>query len=894
MMQTHKHPRLLGLAALGIVTTAPILLPQLAHAQPPDAATLISELKGETAAQTRTADQEQTAYTQALDALLPAISSDDLNVRGPAEDNWEKIALRAARPGAEADRLAASKAMLSRLGTNTSQEGRLWILKQLENIGRGEAVPTLVGLLNDPNPLVKERARRALSNNPSTEASQALRTALTGADTPEWRIAIINALGYRRDTVSIPAIAKFAQDTDARVAATAVAELSAIGGPDAVRDLQAAKGTATGPLRKNVIDALLLSADRMVHTGNAAPAAAIYQSLYVPTEARGVQIAALRGLVVARGQNSIPVLTTVLSGNDDQMRMIASRLISEVPGTAATQAFAALVPKLPAAGQAALIDELGNRGDVAARAAIVNATRSTDNNVRLAALRALGRLGNATDIALLANAASGTQGADSDAARASLASLHGADINNTLLTGLNNAPAKTRVELIRALSARHDTDQPAITSLVRLLQDADPAVRTASVNALGVLGNAQVLPSLVSLETKATTTDDQRDALTNALSAIINNMPDKSAGATPVLAALNGANPDARRTLLTLLKYTGGTAALDAVRAATKDTNADVQDTAVRTLADWPDPVATTDLLQIARTDPKETHQVLAMRGYVRLAGLGDRPARERVRLFQEALDVARRPEEKRLALAGLADVNDPAAFQAVAAYLNNKDLAEEAATAAVKIGNNIGGTAGPSLKPVMRQIIAVSKNQDTIKGANDVLNLADVVLRGWQILGPLPAENQAAAFDKNYGPETAVDLTKTYPGAGGKTVGWKPAVIQPNGLVALEKQLDPHENVVGYATVYVKSPDARKAIVSVGSDDGIKVWINGKQVIANNANRPAAPGTDQANVDLNAGWNQVLLKITQGGGEWGYYFDLLDAQKKPMTDITYAASPQG
>ena len=71
----------------------------------------------------------------------------------------------------------------------------------------------------------------------------------------------------------------------------------------------------------------------------------------------------------------------------------------------------------------------------------------------------------------------------------------------------------------------------------------------------------------------------------------------------------------------------------------------------------------------------------------------------------------------------------------------------------------------------------------------------------------------------------------------------------------------------MAYATVYVKSPDARKALVSAGSDDGLKAWVNGKQVIANNANRPATPDSDEAPVDLKAGWNQVLLKITQGSG---------------------------
>ena len=287
---------------------------------------------------------------------------------------------------------------------------------------------------------------------PSPEASAALRTALGTADTPAWRVAIIDALGYRKDAAAVPAIAQLTGNADPQVAATAIAELSAIGGADAMRDLQTAKGTATGPLRKNVIDALLLSADRMTRMGNAAPAAAIYQSLYIPSESRGVRIAALRGLVVSQGAKAIPTLTTVLSGDDDQMRVIASRLTGEVPGAATTTALAALVSKLPTAGQIALLNELGDRGDAAARPALLAAAKSTDSGVQLAALHALGQIGTAGDVGFLAQTASSTAGATADAARASLAQLSGKDVNPALVQDLNGQRAQNP----RRTYSRHD------------------------------------------------------------------------------------------------------------------------------------------------------------------------------------------------------------------------------------------------------------------------------------------------------------------------------------------------------------------------------------------------------------------------------------------------------
>ena len=162
--------------------------------------------------------------------------------------------------------------------------------------------------------------------------------------------------------------------------------------------------------------------------------------------------------------------------------------------------------------------------------------------------------------------------------------------------------------------------------------------------------------------------------------------------------------------------------------------------------------------------------------------------------------------------------------------------------------------------------------------------------LRGWQVIGPYPSANGTGGFDTVYEPENVIDFNKDYALPGGQTARWKPAFDQPTGFVDLAALFQPNNNVVSYATIYVKSPTARSAIVSAGSDDGIKAWVNGKVVISDNAARGAAPDQDEATVNLKAGWNQVLLKITQSGYGWGFYFDLLNAKHQPMNDLVYAA----
>ena len=74
----------------------------------------------------------------------------------------------------------------------------------------------------------------------------------------------------------------------------------------------------------------------------------------------------------------------------------------------------------------------------------------------------------------------------------------------------------------------------------------------------------------------------------------------------------------------------------------------------------------------------------------------------------------------------------------------------------------------------------------------------------------------------------------------------------------------------VAYLRTRVWSPVAQAARLELGSDDGIKAWLNGRVVHSNNAWRSLVAGEDQVAVTLRQGWNSLMLKVNQGGGGWG------------------------
>jgi len=161
--------------------------------------------------------------------------------------------------------------------------------------------------------------------------------------------------------------------------------------------------------------------------------------------------------------------------------------------------------------------------------------------------------------------------------------------------------------------------------------------------------------------------------------------------------------------------------------------------------------------------------------------------------------------------------------------------------------------------------------------------------MRLWQVLGPFPNPG-GQGFDTVYTPENQVDVSKPVAAPGGAAnVLWKPASNNPAGFVDLLQLFKPNNHVCAYAVIYVKSPNARRAQLSAGSDDGVKIWVNGGLKVSHDITRGAAPGQEEQPVDLRAGWNEVLLKVTQGDGGWGFYFDLLTPDGRPMPDLVYA-----
>jgi hypothetical protein len=82
--------------------------------------------------------------------------------------------------------------------------------------------------------------------------------------------------------------------------------------------------------------------------------------------------------------------------------------------------------------------------------------------------------------------------------------------------------------------------------------------------------------------------------------------------------------------------------------------------------------------------------------------------------------------------------------------------------------------------------------------------------------------------------------------------------------------------NSAQYLLRTIESECAQFVKLALGSDDSIKVFLNGTEVFAKDIARGAVLNQDQVSLSLPAGKSQLLLKIVNGGGVSGYAFEML------------------
>jgi len=566
--------------------------------------------------------------------------------------------------------------------SQVTDAARLFACQNLPLVATDAEVPLLAKLLDDPKNA--DMARRTLECIPGDASVAAIRAAVPRVK-GDVLVGVINSLGARRDGASTATLASLLAGPDLQAAAAAAWALGNIGTADAAAAL--AKVQADVKLLPVIRDALLRCAESLAAGGNVAAAEGVYRQVLAGNPAAPLRLAVLAGLVKVSKESALPPVLEALGGGDPLLRAGAVRLTRDLPGEKVTTALVQQLDKLAPQGQALVIEVLGDRADKSAASAVVKRLDDKDDAVRAAAARAMARLGDAASVDRLATLAATDKGDVRQGARVSLVRLAGADVDRRMLAAAAEAKPEVRAELFLAMTARRTAGASPI--LLKAAADPDESVRTAALEALAVLGQAADYPKLVELLVASKAASEAAEKAVLAVGGRMATLADRVG---PVLAALKSAPADAKPALLRVVGGFGGAEALQAVRANASNADANVRDAAVRALANWADESAADDLLAIVKSSESGTHRVLALRGYLRLAA-GAKEEATRLKMLAQVRPIATTTDSRKMLLAGLADVPDPAALDMALALLGDKEVEAEASAAATRIARVLAKT---------------------------------------------------------------------------------------------------------------------------------------------------------------------------------------------------------
>jgi hypothetical protein len=233
--------------------------------------------------------------------------------------------------------------------------------------------------------------------------------------------------------------------------------------------------------------------------------------------------------------------------------------------------------------------------------------------------------------------------------------------------------------------------------------------------------------------------------------------------------------------------------------------------------------------------------------------------------------DQKNNPRSRRMVFEWLCKTDPTFKEQWTPAFINDPSLElrrDAVAAALAKLPKEGDRKAG------LRTILASTRDRDQVdaiakelKGLGDEFDLAAHFgfVRNWTVLSTFD-NTEEKGFAAVYEPEKKLDWNTLPTGKDKKPTEWKKLTsTDPYGKIDLAKGIGKHKSAIAYAVTIVKADSETKVDLRANSLNALKVWLNGKEVIAHeeyhhgdNMDQYIGQGT------LQPGENIIMVKVCQ------------------------------
>ena len=421
------------------------------------------------------------------------------------------------------------------------------------------------------------------------------------------------------------------------------------------------------------------------------------------------------------GDELVQMVVNLLGEKDKDLRAVGlDQVRTAAKGAASTQKFAAQLPKLMPAAQAALLSALADRGDAAARPAVLEIlATSKDESVRVAAIVAIGALGGSDDLPALIKPLADGSTSEKGAARASLEKLRGDSVPGTIATEMKKSPPPLRVALIEILTSRRALS--TVPEIVPATVDDDSAVRVAAMSALGQMASPEHISGMLAGVLKATK-GTEREAAEKAVALACSRIEDANERAAPVLAAWAKYNETDQLALLSTIGRVGGSKALAVVEAAMASDSTPRREAGLRALCNWPDATIADKLLALAEKAEDDAHRAMTFQAFVRVGSLRDkRTDLERLERIKQAMAIVKSPEERTLVINRCRAAYVVESLRYVLPYMEQPQFAQIACETIVELAHHreLREPNKVEFDPALDKVMKISKDAVVVDRAD-------------------------------------------------------------------------------------------------------------------------------------------------------------------------------
>ncbi len=147
---------------------------------------------------------------------------------------------------------------------------------------------------------------------------------------------------------------------------------------------------------------------------------------------------------------------------------------------------------------------------------------------------------------------------------------------------------------------------------------------------------------------------------------------------------------------------------------------------------------------------------------------------------------------------------------------------------------------------------------------------------RTWTLRGPFAKQDEQEGVEFIDVQHLQVTATQN---------GWSNPVYFHDNRIDLDQHYDDPSHCVVYAYAEFESVQAQQAELWLGSDEGMKVWINSRQVYEYGGRRRHLLPNDRETVQILKGTNSVLVRADQARGGFDFSLNICEPEPDPRYD---------